>query len=68
MNIIIAQLGIKREIHGPFAICINQDMLRLLKSTLSEIDEEQWAYGWITVAEKPIVDIPSNCAPSPWKE
>lgn len=53
MRIVIEQDGVKREISGPFAMCLSAEdldaLLRLLHDTHLRWSREGTAYGWFDV-------------------
>ena len=56
LSLVINQDGVKRKLEGPFAICVGRDSLLTLRSRLNEIDMDSFAYGWITIYEKPTIE------------
>jgi hypothetical protein len=52
MKIIIEHSNTKREINGPFQLCINKSDLAALKQALNEVSEDDWVYGWIGINEE----------------
>jgi hypothetical protein len=69
IKIVIEHGNTKREIEGPFNICLNSDTAKLLFDALKErVDDEgyKYGYGWISVCEKQ-ASI-ANTKPSPWEE
>lgn len=67
MKIIIEQDCVKREIVGPFAICISEQDRQTLIRCLSETDRE-WCSGWITICEKAIVKTGTSTVPLAWTD
>ncbi len=64
MKIIISAGNTKREIEGPFAICVSKDDLDWIKTCLNA--SEPFYFGWIFITDKP--KILSNCSPKKWDE
>ena len=68
MKVIINQKGVKREIEVPFQMCVDAPTLRTIVRRLQEADESNengWSYGWITIYEKPSVEVTPNTEPLP---
>jgi hypothetical protein len=53
MKAIIEYEGVKRQIDGPFSICIGRGNLETLIQCLSEKQEGDLRYGWIEITERP---------------
>lgn len=68
MKIVISQQGVKREIEGPFEMCIldRKSLEALFLILHSKFNDENWHGGWFVVHEK--VDTACNTPPRPWKE
>lgn len=65
LKIIINHDCVKREIVGPFEICLDANSLRILKQRLEEVPPDH-SYGWITIYEKPIVKGMPGTKALPW--
>ncbi len=68
MKIVISQQGVKRELIGPYDICLSRQDLETLLDRLNETYQENFAYGWIGIYERPRVEVVPNTTPLPWKE
>ncbi len=67
MKIIINQDGVKRELRdGAFELCADESGWRALRDALAQVESEGWRYGWVTVFEKPVVEVTPNTKPIPW--
>jgi len=67
MKIIIEHEGTKREINGPFNICIKEKDLITLSNKLNKVRKRKggFYYGWIKIKES--AEFLANTEPKPWK-
>lgn len=68
MKLIIAKDGIKREIEGPFDLCLSREVARWLRDQLRQADHDEFHYGWVKVSEEPPYQGAVNSPPKPWRE
>lgn len=72
MKIILERDGVKRQITGPFAMCIgDKDLARLVDVLTAERDrrtDEGVVYGWFIVAEPVAVSQIPSTPPLLWTE
>jgi len=76
MRILIEQNGVKREIVGPFAICMGREDAENLVSCVREQlnrhcgddPEHRFSYGWIDIVDKHRAEPTGNLPPMPWIE
>ena len=68
MKIIIEFNGIKREIDGPFSICMSSKDVQSLKDAIRPLCDgsDGMTYGWVDVHE--ILPRKSNVPPKPWTD
>lgn len=64
MTIIINAQGVKREIEGPYSVCGSTVDLVRLRDALTAALDCGLTYGWVEVAERPV--ITANQHPEPW--
>lgn len=69
MNIVISHGRTKREIKGPFHICMSRaDMVSLRDQLTARIDaDDPWSYGWVCI-DDPVSEPPSGSVPEPWEK
>ena len=70
MNVTIEQDGVKRQIQGPFTICMSrEDMAIIFDIFADRLRDDNWSYGWCEIRKprQPIPCVP-NLEPKPWKE
>lgn len=71
MNIVIAAQGIKRELDGPFEVCLRRKDMERIHSILADklrTDDgrSEFYFGWVRIDDA--VDSPSNTPPRKWSE
>ncbi len=64
MKVVIEQGEIKREITGPFRMCISRDNARSLVRCIGPM-AESGCYGWIDIVDVPVVSSIEG-PPLPW--
>lgn len=66
MKVVIDYDGVKREISGPFQICIGPDEAEALRQAILEFLDRGGTFGWVTVYVRP--PSTTNTAPIGWKD
>lgn len=66
MKIIIEASGIKRELRGPYRICLGADDLEILKRRICGAQENGFHYGWIFIHQE-ADDGEPNTSVIPWE-
>lgn len=67
MELVIEKAGIKRRIKGSFALAISASDAHSLRAQLLQATEEGRSYGWITIRDDEVIQIP-NTTPKEWDE
>ncbi len=65
MNVIIQQNGIKREIAGPFRLCLSRDDARSLTRCIDSM-AASGCYGWVDICDMPDGPLAEG-VPLPWR-
>ncbi len=69
MKIAIDHNGIKREIDGPFSICVSGADLARIYRKLRKAHKKGHFYGWIRIKDNGKMDSGTpNTKPTPWNK
>lgn len=66
MKLILNKNCVKREIEGPFELCVSEADARRLIVQLQDRLDHGFSYGWITIYDEPKVIGQPNGKPLPW--
>lgn len=66
MKVIIEQDGVKRQIEGPFWMCVSNRDAQHIIDALQKLLNEGIAYGWLPITELPPPSM-SSTSPQGWK-